>query len=364
MINNNQTHFNLNATIENPLRIIFLCGSFFTEEGKEINEYKDKRVVMTNYLKNLNDKYRSLILEENFLFKFDSTKLNYNDIGLKSLKSIELLTSIISDRIIIFHESYSTAAEIGLFSSNKEINEKMLIFAPDIYTFEDKVISGFIKLAYNNEYFRENNIKVLNYYPGVYNYKLSENTTKLHTFFPNNEIGEKLGKLLIEKLDISQNLKISLKQKDSYFKSPNTYFLKNGVVKLNLQANYFVSYLISLFTIDEIKKQVRKKINKSRKHIIFNVSNILNSFLHQFFKTALEDQYPNEKIKKIIISINGTDIKISEAINYFIYVLYGLKLLGIDKDHARITVDLDTLSKGYSSLIVTSAKNELSELIG
>ncbi|WP_144787619.1 hypothetical protein [Lysinibacillus fusiformis] len=363
MINNNQTHFNLNATIENPLRIIFLCGSFFSEEGKEVNEYKDKRVVMTNYLKNLNDNYRSLILEENFLFKRDSTKLNYNDIGLKSLKSIELLTSIISDRIIIFHESYSTAAEIGLFSSNKEINEKMLILAPDIYTFEDRVISGFIKLAYNNEYFEENNIKVLNYYPGVYNYKLSENTTKLHTYFPNNEIGKKLGGKLIGKLEIPQNLKITLKQKDSFFKS-NTYSLKNGVVEVNLQANYFVSYLISLFTIDEIKKKVREKINKGRKHVIFNVSNTLQTFLKQFFITALEDQYPREKIENINILINGTDINLRDAINYFVYVLYGLKLLGIDKDHARITVDLDTVSKGYSSLIVISAKNELSELIG
>lgn len=134
--------FNKSVTINNPLRIFFLCGSNFNKNPIKVNlngneyEIEDKRKVLQNYLeKEFREKnFRSIILEDNFLFSNKSRRhLNYNHINLKSLKSIELLTGLYSDYVFIVHESYSTAAEIGMFSSTDLINNKLIILTPNVF---------------------------------------------------------------------------------------------------------------------------------------------------------------------------------------------------------------------------------------
>lgn len=109
-------------TINDPLKIIFLCGSKFN------NEHYDKRIVLKRYLEQKQNIY-PLILEENYEFFVDKLKkfqekIPYSEINLDNLFKVESLTASISDGIIIIHETDSTAAEMGIFATNPIIRKK------------------------------------------------------------------------------------------------------------------------------------------------------------------------------------------------------------------------------------------------
>ena len=131
------------SSFSNPIKIIFLCGS------KYIKEKENKRIVLKKYLEEKNKKNKVLILEENFTFrKKDRDLFSYGQIGLKNLHDVEKLTALLADKIFIIHESFSTAAEIGVFSTNENLYDKICIMAPDKYNFQEDVISAFLKLGF------------------------------------------------------------------------------------------------------------------------------------------------------------------------------------------------------------------------
>ena len=126
--------------------VVFLCGNKFV--GQEKN---DKRSILKKYIEENAADFYSIILEENFMFK-NATKsyLSYDNIFLKNLFQVEQLASIFADKIIIVHETLSTAAELGMFAHDADMMKKICLLVPDSMSIEENKTTAFIKLAYLN----------------------------------------------------------------------------------------------------------------------------------------------------------------------------------------------------------------------
>ena len=58
----------------------------------------------------------------NFIFRKNSSRfLVYDDIYMKDLYQVEMLTNYLVDKNLIIHESISTGAETGLFLSEEQM---------------------------------------------------------------------------------------------------------------------------------------------------------------------------------------------------------------------------------------------------
>ncbi len=109
---------------QNEYRYIFLCGSRYLRSSK-----KDKRNVLREFLKKENINYRPIILEDNFMFRSKTDRfLLYDDIYMKDLYQVEMVTNYLSDNNIIIHESISTGAETGLFLSEEGALKKHVCY--------------------------------------------------------------------------------------------------------------------------------------------------------------------------------------------------------------------------------------------
>lgn len=365
------SYFKLKHTINNPLRIFFLCGSFFNTNK---DEKLDKRIVLKKYIESLNPNYKCLILEENFMFRRSSTKLNYNDIAMKSLKNIEFLTSLMSDKVLIFHESISTAAEIGLFSSDKTISDKMIILAPDVYSVEEDVISGFLNLSYNNRIFPDYNLEIIRYYPGTYSYRISNKTSKFHTYFVNNVIGDNLKSKLDSSLEISDiNINIEKRSRYNAFKDDISkyYITTGGELNVTFNIKHLISLMISLFSMDEVKRNLREPIYGTKneievkKNVLYKAIKILKKFFTDLIVKGILSTNPNFRFKEVKFEVNCAGITFAQSVSYFIYVMYGINLLDINLSQKKliITNDLNRISAVYADLIVSPVGGGIAEVL-
>ncbi|MFC0238803.1 hypothetical protein [Fictibacillus phosphorivorans] len=356
----NLSYFKLNKTLDNPLRIFFLCGSYFNP-GEQ--DKVDKRIILKKYIESINSNFKCLILEENFMFSSRNNKLNYNDIQLKSLKSIELITSLMSDKVIILHESISTAAEIGLFSSEKIINDKLTVLAPDIFSSEEDLISGFMKLAYANKFYSANNLNIIRYFPGQFFYEISSELIKPHFYFVNNVLGGNLQNKINNLIDFKCNTIKIIKQ--NYLNANNNrvskYTVDNKNINVTLTLDNLVTLLISLFTVDIIKSDLRSPITKlegdnitKRRRVFHKTIDILKKNFISFMARSIESEVPL-KSEEINVSTNYSDINISQAIGYFVYVMYAIGMINIGSQNTKLTIsnEFDSVLTEYSDLIVT-----------
>ncbi|WP_407567946.1 hypothetical protein OKW88_18045 [Bacillus subtilis] len=374
--------FNKSVKVNNPLWIFFLCGSSYKKDSIKIQlngkEYdiQDKRKVLQTFLEKIypEKNLRSIILEDNFMFGNNSRrKLNYNDINLKSLKSIELLTCLYSDYVFIVHESFSTAAEIGMFSSSDSINSKLIILTPDVFSVEEDYISGFMKLAYQNKFYPSHNIKTIYYNPGIYNFHISDQVRKLHTFFIDNEVKGTLAKKLSNELDSLCEKNILFEKKQGVHKKQKNYYklLESKKINIVLDSNDLFAYLISLFNLDEFRKKfiqtvdmshLRKDTKSNRRKSLFNKgTEIIETYFRQAMYNTIKIDIPNiedkygsiEENSFINISISHQVVKFKESISYYLYILYALQYINITSDNRRfsITNNFSPIYKEYKGLI-------------
>ncbi|MDM8365044.1 hypothetical protein ACS4JF_27505 [Bacillus thuringiensis] len=294
--------------------------------------------------------FKCLILEDNFCFRKDDSLLNYKDINLEALKDIEVLTGLMSEQIIIVHESISTAAELGLFSGNKFIAQKILLLTPDYYGVEEEFISGFIKLAFNNEFFPKYNMENIVYYPRVKKIKISENKSKYHTYFVGNEIPINLQTKLLPKLR-NEPLKIIFKKVElkQEKKEGHVYYeIVNGKGNVFLTPKVLISLLMSIISIDVIKRKLRAARS------IRYFTNELDREFKKIMMETLKNESGIESIEKFDLKILGIDVVQKVAISYFVYVLKGIDFIEIPKNDGETltmrTEFLGAISK-YSSAV-------------
>ena len=180
-------------------KLIFLCGSKYVGSNKS-----DKRNVLRKHLLEKNPLYRPIILEDNFIFSKKTTFLAYGDIYMRNLYDVEFLVSLLSDAILIFHESISTGAEAGLFLGEHSNKNKTCLIVPNKEAVEEDKLGAFLRLSFFKGY---KPVKQITYYPSVQNNITSVNLRNLHTSFVNNSVGEALSKKI---LDFIGNKKKSL----------------------------------------------------------------------------------------------------------------------------------------------------------
>lgn len=340
-------------TINNDLRIIFLCGVKFKKN--------DKRIVLKQYLEG-NPVNKALILEE----YFDITSrrngiLAYNDIQLNSLFEVENLTAFLADAIFIIHESLSTAAELGVFASNKDLYRKICLITSDEINIEENKLGGFIGLAFCRYPL---NIPNIEFYPSVQINHISKNISNYHTSFCDNKIGEYLGKNIDEFIEKTVEDKVKLTYIKSKYKKPiidrNSYYIYKKKNKTAIQ--YFINYktlkyyIVALFSIDKFKGEIKRatSINESVHITTRWYKKVLSETIKEKEGIMSDDCRNSFKILGGPID----NINVDTGIAYILYVLHSAKLIGlpIDSNSFVISHELTKLSNTSFKKVINIEK--------
>ena len=350
-----------------PLNIIFLCGSHYQRD-----EAQEKRNVLKEFLEKPNNDgkilNRAIILEENFTFGRTNKKyLSYDDVFLTGLAQVEQLTSLYADKIIIIHETISTAAELGMFAINQSLAKKICLLTPDDISIEESKLSAFIKLAFINKNARENMIgNHIVYYPDVEVKKFSVNKSDYNTFFHNDEIGENLGKkILAFVVPDSKQKRIIIKKSNYKHKTFENDFLDYYVDGKNIVAFVHVDVLkiqlLALFFVGEFRRELRIE-----KRLVDHVTYIQKKYEEILLNTIADIEGLNEDCK-IKIYLKDTTCKIRQAVGYFLYILQAARLIRLEQGmqaqsenfrKIRISKEIDICKNEIGKFIYKRGKSE------
>lgn len=314
-----------------PLNVIFLCGSKYAPKSG-----KDKRFILKEFMSKDKDKYQTIILEENFVFaKSKKGYLAYDDIFLNNLTEVEKLASLYADKIIIIHETISTAAEIGMLAGENTLISKMCILVPDDISIEEDKMSSFIKLAFFNHYDKSTcKPTEIRYYPDVETHRSSKNKSEYHMFFHENKIGKNLGSEILKFVQKPKIEKVIKFEKILYNKpyadnSILSYSVDKDKKKVNVSicANILKIQLLSMFTIEKFRTAFRKEM-PIKDHVTYiedNYEDILLSTICN--KEGLDFEKYSIQVK--LTDINSCDLR--QAVGYFLYMLQAARLIGLEQ---------------------------------
>lgn len=314
-----------------PLNIIFLCGSKFnTKSGK------DKRIILKEFLSQNINNSRMVILEENFVFSSSSKKyLAYDDIFLKNLLEVEKLAALFADKVIIIHETISTAAEIGMLAGDIELTPKICVLVPDDISIEENKVSSFIRLAFFNDKAPVSYMpRKIVYYPDVEVHRSSKNKSEYHTFFYQNQIGENLGNQILDfvtKPSVERDIKIkkAIYGKTYIDKGTVSYSIIEEDKKINtsLYADVLKIHLLSMLSVDAFKSSLRNE-----KDIKDHVTDIESNYKQILVDTVccIEGlDSSGYSIQVDIIDIKSCNLR--QAIGYFLYMLQATELVKLEQ---------------------------------
>lgn len=347
-----------------PLNVIFLCGSKFTPKSD-----KDKRVVLKNFLKSSEIQCQTVLLEENFSFaKNRKGYLAYDDIFITNLAEVEKLAALYADKVIIIHETISTAAEIGMFASNPLLTQKVCVLFPDDISVEEKKISTFLQLAFFNNLDSKNEKPTkLKYYPDIEPHRSSSYKSEYHTYFHENKIGENLGKNILGFVgNIERNKSIDFKEgqygKTSSNKNLVSYAVsnKNKKIEVSINPDTLKMQLMAMFAVETFRTEFRKEKTISE-HVSFIEKNYKEILLNSIcYITGLDSNEFSLNIK-----VFGVEkYKFRQAVGYFLYMLQAIDLIGLeqlsdtsdDKRKIRIKETFDSYISEFKTYIYEKPK--------
>lgn len=322
------TVFCSNVPYCEPFHIIFLCGSKYRARNT-----RDKRIVLKQHLEKKYPNTYAIILEHNFWFRKTNTRyLSYDDIFLKNLAQIEQLASLYADRIIIIHETLSTAAELGLFAANPLLAPKVCILTPDFASVEEDKAGGFIQLAFLKEGAPESKVKLVRYWPDTEIHRNSVNKSDYYTFFHEDMIGDALAERLDSFVQPASNATEFVFQK-SHFGKPNSdpaildYFRNSeDQVKVSVPVEILKMQLLALFFHKPVKAQLQQA-KRIQEHV---------TTLERAYQDILTDtlRYLEGKVyvtQPIKVSVKGTPCDLRQAVGYFLYMLQGAGLIHLEQ---------------------------------
>ena len=319
-------------------KFIFLCGSKYN------NKDNNKRNVLFKFIENQSERYRPIILERNFMFRRSrSRKLFYDDINLGNLYQVEMLLNYIVDKNIIIHESISTAAEIGLFLSEKTSLNKTCILVPDKDAVEEDKVGAFIRLAFLEEP-KLKNFYV--FYPAVENYCISDEVKYWHTFFYQNRIGYNLGNKISDFL-MQENVccGIRFSRRKNRIKDGYIHYKIDDKSKLTitLLPRVLVNCISAIFNIKEISSEIFCKEKSMSDYV-----SIITIYLKQVFINTIQE-ITGEDVNEcsIVPSIRVTGVYISEFIGMTLYLFQAAGFISInkvDKDANVLRIERNVLN--------------------
>lgn len=310
-----------------PLNIVFLCGSHYDKKNKH-----DKRKILKAHIDSSIPNTHAIILEENFQFANTNKQyLSYDNIYLAGLAQIEQLASLYASKIIIIHETISTAAELGMFAIDPILAHKTCLLVPDDVSIEEEKISWFIRLAFFRKEAPETKVHVIRYYPDVEIHRISPNKSDYHAFFHDDKIGLFLEKDL-ESFLSTKNSQKTIRFQNNRFKKPNensgivdyTLSSKSKTITVSTHIESLKIHLLSMLGVDAIRKELREE-KEIRQHVnfIYNMyRNILRNTVETFTGTSTEDY-------KVKVFLKGSNCVLKQAIGYFLYMLQAANLISL-----------------------------------
>lgn len=344
------------SEIERRERIFFLCGVRFQ------NHNSDKRIVLKKYITSINRLYKVVILEENFMFR-KNTKgyLAYDDIFMKNLKQVEILTALFSDFVFIIHESNSTSAELGMFATNELIAPKIILLVPDEIAIEENKINNFIRLAFfRNENTENQEIKKIIFNPSLTVWKKSKFKMDYRTYFLNNKIGENLSRniknIIFNKGKIKDKVIIKNNMYNKFYSDQNilSYYVEDEDINVKISSQILRIHILALFNIDDFKNNLRKS-----KKISEHVTYIKKIYEHILSETIQDKEGKTFNSISINIMENNININIQQAIGYFLYLLQAMEWISlqqedesIDLRKISISMEFEEIYKEYKGFIL------------
>ena len=326
-----------------PLNVIFLCGSSY-----EFGDETDKRNVLKAYIEKKLPTCQPIILEENFWFKKTNRKyFSYDNIFLKSLAQIEQLAALFAWKIIIVHESISTAAEIGAFAIDPVVAKKICVLVPDSIAIEEKKLSSFIRLAFFAKGSRDSNIgRKVTYYPDVEIIRKSPNKSEYYTYFHNGEIGEYLGYKINSFLKKSNAKSSFIIKKAPFGRLVNrtnvlSYVINHEAKEIEVSASPQIlkAQIVSLFFQVKFRRSVRQA-KMIHEHISF-----IEQYYLDIIRSTIEilsgDQVRGYKIK---YKLQQTTCTVRQAIGYLIYMLQASRFITLEQTNENTEIRKMTLS--------------------
>lgn len=322
---------NNSLKVPNELRISFLCGVRYSKD--EI----DKRNTLKKYLDSLPN-HRTILLEKYFGLN------NYAEVGLYNLYDVETMVGCFSDSVIVIHESLSTAAEIGMLTSDKTIADKTLVLYPDQNSTEEEKISGFIYYAY---YFGAKpilgNDKKLGFDPLITRSYTSNEKFTIHTSFPGEIADSKrtkhgidsflgsiesssVSKLLFNKLDYEKPTTNKISTVD--------YWIENNLLQMRIHPMGLRCLLFSVISIDEVKDRVESCAK------LLDVVEALEDELNRILLRSTMEHL-GESVTKISLGLKGivlstfhqsTSSDVRKATGLFVILLEAMGYLHNEKN--------------------------------
>lgn len=350
--------YNNSFTYNEPFKVVFLCGNRYLD-----SDPREKRKVLKEFLESRIMGCKVIILEENFIFGRTNKKyLSYDDIFLVDLASVEQLTSIYAHKIIIIHETLSTAAELGMFAINPRLASKICLLVPDDIAIEEKKVTTFIKLAFYNKKSRTTKIgKKITYYPDLEVCHYSSNKSGYYTYFHNNEIGENLGNKIVSFVDekgSEDKIKFVKSKFNKPIKNENniTYFINKKEKTVNVFIYIYVLkiQLLGLFFINKYRTEFRKpRLLKD------HISYIIQVYEEIHLNTISEIEGVDLDDYSIKIKVMDSEIcKFRQVVGYYLYILQAIGLINLEKTNnnsekrkIKIKNELDTYKESIADLI-------------
>lgn len=343
---------------KNPFVIVFLCGSKYNA-----NDPREKRKILQKYLEENDSRCRAIILEENFVFsKTNNRYLSYDDIFMNGLAQIEQMAAIYADRVIIIHETFATAAELGAFAINPRIADKICLLVPDDNSIEENKLSAFIRLAFLNKKNTATRIKEsITYYPDVEVYRKSMNKSEYHTYFHNNRIGNNLGLRLNNLLSVDETVSICIKRsrfgKVSAAPYQIDYYINDTdhLLEIEVDGRALRMQLLSMLRDHQLRAELRK-----RKPIKDHVNCLQKHYERIMLDSICEYEGLQSNKFKVSIEIKEVLSDLRQSVGYFIYMLQAARLIRLVKDgndgvaNVRkivITNELDKIVQELSALL-------------
>lgn len=361
--------FSESYSYKDPLNIVFLCGSHYDKKNP-----RDKRTILKKYINESIPNLHAIILEENFQFANTNKQyLSYDNIYLAGLAQIEQLASLFANKIIIIHETISTAAELGMFAIDPVLAHKICLLVPDNVSVEEEKISGFIRLAFFKNDAPETKVHVIRYYPDVEVHRTSPNKSDYHSFFHGDKVGAFLGKALKAFLVDKSSQKTIHFQKNRFQKPTGdssivdyTISSKDNTITVSTHIESLKIHLLSMLGVDPIRKELREE-----KEIRIHVNYIYNTYLNILQNTVETLSGTNTSDYKVSVYLKGSNCHLKQAIGYFLYMLQAANLISLVQKNSftpttrkvQFSTALDKYENSIHNAIVELETTEFGRLV-
>ncbi len=342
-------------------KIVFICGSHFSK-----TDITDKRTVLKTFInKQYGDSVKVIILEENFLLsKSSKTNLGYDSIFLNSLGMIEKMVALYSDKVIVIHESISTATELGIFSIDPSVALRTCMIVPDEKSQEENKVSFFMREAFKALPNNPHAIKEIRFYPDTKRSNISPNRTEYYTYFHNNEIGSTLREQITSFLNFDTDASPAVvKISQSNYKQPPasvsiiSYRIipredtgkgnSDERIEISINAKALQVLLMSIIALYINDKDLKKE-KRIKQHVDY-FEDKLNLHMIDSVKHYLGQDI---NTKSIVWEVRGTDCTIREAIGLFLYILQAMSYISMEvpTDSQDYEIRRIVIKEGFKAL--------------